>query len=202
MALLTRFAGPARLFTGWDIKRTLSLITPVYGLLKGVPTEVPLASTYWRKKIPIPTQPDPDRDGCGLLWCSPVVPCKGEAIKEATTVAEAILLECGFEPQMSVSLATERSAICVITINYDRMVPGEDGRALECYRRLTETLVERGYPPYRLNVSGMDIACGHEAYDATLLSIRRALDPQGILAPGRYEPIEAPAEAPCRQDVA
>ena len=31
-----------------------------------------LTSAYWRKKTAMPAQMDPDRDGCGLLWCSPV----------------------------------------------------------------------------------------------------------------------------------
>jgi 4-cresol dehydrogenase (hydroxylating) len=187
LALLKRFAGPARWVTGWDVKATLAVLDPVYHLLKGVPTEAPMASTYWRMRMPVPAQPDPDRDGCGLLWCSPVVPNTGRDIAEATGVAEAILLEHGFEPQMSVSLVSGRAAICVITICYDRAAPGEDVRALECYRRLAETLVARGYPPYRLNVGVMDLVGGHDAYAAAVGAVRLALDPQGILAPGRYE---------------
>ena len=188
LGLLTRFAGPARWLTGLDVKGTVTVLSPVYQLLKGVPTEAPMASTYWRKRTPIPLRPDPDRDGCGLLWCSPLVPNTGRHIAEATRLAEAILLQHGFEPQVSVSLATSRSAICVIAISYDRSVPGEDARALKCYRHLAETLIDRGYPPYRLNVGGMDLTGTDGAYAATLQAIRRALDPRGILAPGRYEP--------------
>jgi 4-cresol dehydrogenase (hydroxylating) len=76
----------------------------------------------------------------------------------------------------------------VITISYDRDVPGDDERAGDCYRTLAELLAERGYPPYRLNVSAMDLMRSGGAYDAALRAVRGVLDPQGILAPGRYEP--------------
>ena len=201
LAMLRRFSGLARWVTGWDVTRTLAVLEPVYHLLKGVPTEAPLASTYWRKRTPVPADPDPDRDGCGLLWCSPVVPNTGRHLTEVAHLAESILPDHGFEPQMSISLATERSAICVITISYDRHAPGEDGRALQCYRRLAETLIARGYPPYRLNVAAMDLVAGDETYEALVLALRDALDPRGLLSPGRYEPAPRARRGPSRADL-
>ena len=43
-----------------------------------------MASAYWRKKTPPPADMDPDRDGCGLLWCSPVLPNTGAPRREVT----------------------------------------------------------------------------------------------------------------------
>jgi 4-cresol dehydrogenase (hydroxylating) len=188
LALMERFAMPFRFLTGWNIEKTLKVLRPVYNLLKGIPTDTPLQSTYWRKKMPIPAQMHPDRDGCGLLWCSPVVPNTGRHVAAVTTLATKIVLEHGFEPQMSISLATERSVFCVTTISYDRDIPGEDERAIECYRVLTEQLLARGYPPYRLNVSSMRYAKTDDAYAGMLRDLKTALDPNRILAPGRYEP--------------
>jgi 4-cresol dehydrogenase (hydroxylating) len=193
LGIMGRFAAPFRLLTGWDVRHTIRVIEPVYNLMKGVPTETTLASVYWRKKPGVPAGTDPDRDGCGLLWCSPVVPMTGADLRDVTGLATEVLLDGGFEPQISVSLATERSAICVITISYDRAEPGEDARALACYRRLTGELLSRGYPPYRLNVAAMDVLQEPAAYADALRALKGALDPAGILAPGRYEPAE-PAE--------
>src|SRR5205085_7738669 len=77
LAMASRFAGVYQWLTGWNLRRTLTVLRPVYGLMKGIPTEHPLASTYWRKREAPPAQMDPDRDGCGLLWCSPVAPNDG-----------------------------------------------------------------------------------------------------------------------------
>jgi 4-cresol dehydrogenase (hydroxylating) len=111
-----------------------------------------------------------------------------------TRLAADVLLHHGFEPQMSVSLATERSLICVTTISFDRSVPGQDERAQRCYDDLVGQLLARGYPPYRLNVSSMHHAAAGEAYGDLLSKLKQVLDPEGILAPGRYQPNFAYAE--------
>ncbi len=187
LGLMARFTKPFSVLTGWDVNRTVKAIAPVYGLLKGVPTESPLASAYWRKRTGVPAQMDPDRDGCGLLWCSPVVPNTGAHATEVTQLARDVLLKHGFEPQISISMATERSLFCVTTISYDRDVAGEDDRAAECYRALIEELLARGYPPYRLNVSSMHYSGPENAYAGVLREMKAAFDPNHILAPGRYE---------------
>ena len=188
LAFMRRFAGPIGLVSRWDLRRVLKVLLPVYGLMQGVPTDATMASAYWRKKTPPPTDPDPDRDGCGLLWCSPVVPNVGDEVLKVTRLATAIVADHGFEPQMSLSMASERMSICVITISYDRAVEGEDARALACYRVLLDRLIAAGYPPYRLSVASMDGLGGAPTYSRALAALRSALDRQGILAPGRYEP--------------
>src|SRR5262249_35726633 len=122
-----------------------------------------------------------------------------------TDLTTRIVLEHGFEPQMSLSLATERSAICVTTISYDRHVAEEDERALACYKELTEELIARGYPPYRLNVRSMTYPHGSHEYGAVIGKLKAALDPNGILAPGRYDapqPEHEMAEEPVLRAVA
>jgi len=187
IALMSRFAGPFRFIAGWDVKKTLNVLEPAYNLLKGVPTKVTLASAYWRKRMPPPADMDPDRDGCGLLWCSPVLPNTGRHAAEVAALAQRVILEHRFEPQMSLSLTSERSAICVITISYDREIAGEDQRALACYRDLTARLLERGYPPYRLSLASMHHADADRSYSRAVQSLKDALDPNRVLAPGRYE---------------
>ena len=149
---------------------------------QGEPTDATMASMYWRKTFTPPGTPDPGRDRCGLLWCSPIVPNVGSHATEVTNLATRVLLEYGFEPQMSVSLATERTLICVITIGYDRDVPGADQKATRCYRSLTTELLERGYRPYRLNVDSMDFMGGDGDYATLLRALKAAVDPNGILA--------------------
>jgi 4-cresol dehydrogenase (hydroxylating) len=188
LRIVARYGKPFRFVTGWDLNRTLKVLAPVYNLMKGIPTDAPLESAYWRKKTAIPASMDPDRDGCGLLWCSPTFPSTGAHAADVADVATRIVLEHGFEPQMSISLKGDRNSICVIAISYDRAVPGEDERALSCYKTLTQELLARGYPPYRLNIESMRYVSSSTEYSQVLRSLKAALDPGGILAPGRYEP--------------
>ncbi|HJZ96096.1 MAG TPA: FAD-binding oxidoreductase [Candidatus Solibacter sp.] len=188
LAMAERFAGVYQLLTGWNLKRTLAVLRPVYGLMKGIPTDRPLASTYWRKRMPPPAQMDPDRDGCGLLWCSPVAPNDGRHAKLITSLASEIILRHGFEPMISLTVLTDRTLSCILSLGYDRDVAGEDDRAMACYRELLDRLALQGYYSYRLSVGGMKSMGEPGTYHKVLESLKQALDPNGILAPGRYVP--------------
>ncbi|MDQ1470407.1 MAG: 4-cresol dehydrogenase (hydroxylating) flavoprotein subunit [Bryobacterales bacterium] len=190
LSLASRFKGVYKTLSGLDLTRTLQLLRPVYGLLKGIPTRATLGSTYWRKRMAVPADPDPDRDGCGLLWTAPVAPMEGHAARTLIGMAERTLLAHGFEPQISLTLLTERSLACVISITYDREVPGEDGKAMAAYIDLQTQLEREGYYSYRLGIAGMRTLNSNPAYGQLLRDLKRALDPGNVIAPGRYIPGE------------
>ncbi len=181
-----RFSGVYRLVTGWDLAHTLEVLKPVYGLMKGIPTAKPMESVYWRKKTPAPAQPDPDRDGCGLLWFSPISPARGQDVDRLASLGSSVLLDFGFEPMISLTLIGDRTVACVISIAYDRDVPDEDARAAGCYSALQRSLSEEGYQPYRLGIQSMDGLRSEDGYSQVLRTIKNALDPHNVMAPGRY----------------
>ena len=188
LRMAARFTGLYRMLTGLDLTRTLELVKPVYGLLGGVPTKQPLGSAYWRKSMPVPSDPDPDRDGCGLIWTAPVAPMEGNEALKLSRLVETRLLAHGFEPMISFTLLTERAIACVVSITYDRARPGEDARAMDCYLELQSELEREGYYSYRLATPALPAPCADTAYGRLLQGIRTALDPNDILAPGRYVP--------------
>jgi 4-cresol dehydrogenase (hydroxylating) len=186
LRLASRFSKLFGLFSSWDISRALELVRPVYGLMKGEPTDQPLRSAYWRKRNPPPARMNPDRDRCGLLWFSPVAPAEGRHARALADIASRILLSHGFEPLLSITLITDRALICVISITYDRDQPGEDERARECYGALQEETIAKGYLPYRLGIQSMEPTKAEGTYARILEGIKMVTDPAGILAPGRY----------------
>lgn len=186
LALARRFSVPYRMLTGWDVSAALALLEPVYGLMQGVPTAQPLASAYWRKREPPPTEMHPDRDRCGLLWCAPVAPLDGGHAERLSAIACVTLLSHGFEPLISISLVTERAIMCVVSISFDRDVDGEDGRALACYHGLLDALSAEGYHSYRLGVQAAGRPSRADSAQPLLERLKQACDPHGILAPGRY----------------
>jgi 4-cresol dehydrogenase (hydroxylating) len=198
LRIASAFARPYEFFTGWNLKRTLALLQPVYGLMKGIPTAHPLASTYWRKRTAPPTAMDPDRDGCGLLWASPVAPADGQHASRLTALASGILLDHGFEPMISLTMITDRSLACVVSIAFDRELAGEDERALNCYHELMGRLADGGYHPYRLGLASMAGGDASDAYSDLLRKLKNTVDPVGILAPGRYVDTEAVAPEKAR----
>ncbi len=154
----------------------------------GVPHEGSLASMYWRRKVPVPGEIDPHADGCGFIWCTFVVPFAGKDIWRATSLAEEIVLHHGFEPQLALIAATERAVLAAISIVYDRTVVGQDAAAMACHNDVFDRLVGAGYYPSRLGLQSM-ARLPRAADDSALImrKIKDAIDPAGIISPGRYE---------------
>jgi 4-cresol dehydrogenase (hydroxylating) flavoprotein subunit len=193
LQLASRFAKLYEHLTGWNLSRMLAVLQPVYGLMKGIPTDHPLFSTYWRKRTPPPASMDPDRDGCGLIWCSPMAPNDGANAREVTELATGLVLRHGFEPAISLTMITERTLACIISLAYDRAAAGEDEKAMGCYHDLLETLAGQGYYSYRLSIGSMGAMGQPGTYSDLLQAVKRTLDPRGILAPGRYIPAAFPS---------
>jgi 4-cresol dehydrogenase (hydroxylating) flavoprotein subunit len=161
---------------------------PAFRFLQGIPHQGSLASTYFRKRTPPPAELDPDRDGCGVLWCCPTLPFRGRDLAAAADLAEQLLLEHGFEPLLAAVAQTERTLYFVPLIVYDRDVPGEDARALAAHDALLSACEVRGWLPYRLGIQSMSML--PPALDDTervLARLKATLDPARVIAPGRYE---------------
>ena len=65
--------------------------------------------------------------------------------------------------------------------------PADAERARAWYRESREAYVENGYPPYRATTMSMaEVLDANPAAKAFLKSIKLAVDPNNLIAPGRY----------------
>ena len=109
-------------------------------------------------------------------------------------IIEDRVLSDGFEPLIRIAMTTDRSLFLTTLIAFDRRHKGERQAARDCHRALTAELIEAGYPPYRAGIDEMDLLDPHgSSHWAVVAALKRALDPDGVLAPGRYEPAVAAA---------
>jgi 4-cresol dehydrogenase (hydroxylating) len=154
----------------------------------GIPHQESLRSVYWRKRAPAPPDPDPDRDRCGVVWAAPALPFTGRDVMSAARLCEEVILGHELEPLLAMVGQTERVVYLIPLLVYDRDVPGADEQAMRCHDALLAKLVEAGYPPYRLGVQSMDGSpAPRDDHGALMERLKRALDPNDILAPGRYD---------------
>ena len=187
---------PLRRITGTDLSEVLKTIYDESVFL-GFPTEKSTKSTYWRKSTPLPAEMDPDRDRCGVIWLCPVVPFEGRHILRAVAIVNETARQFQFEPQIAFISPSERAVYLFPSIVYDRLVSGEDERAMACHDRMLEAMIREGYYPYRLGVQSMKALAGAaNGYDRVVGRIKDLLDPGHILAPGRYEFQDSGAERP------
>jgi 4-cresol dehydrogenase (hydroxylating) len=117
-----------------------------------------------------------------------VAPLDGEHAAAISAISYRVLIKHGFEPMISITLLTERAIGCVVSIGYDRDIPGEDERAAACHRELLKELNAAGYVPYRLGLDSMNQMRTADGFNNLLKALKDSVDPHGILAPGRYEP--------------
>lgn len=173
--------------TGIDLRGTLDLLYNK-NLQRGIPTEKAISMVYWRKQSPVPSNMDPDRDGCGIIWLAPSVPFDGQHVIAALKIIEETAKLHQFEPNVGLQCVTERSIDMTVAIAYDRDVAGEDERAFACHDEMMQKLLLEGYIPYRLSTQLMNsLPPAKDDYGKLLQELKRALDPNNILAPGRYD---------------
>lgn len=154
----------------------------------GQPTDQNVRSAYWRKKTGLPQRLDPDADRCGLLWMCFAIPLAGDEIRQVLDGVESIIFRHGFEPNVGFNCVSGRCAHLYLSLIYDRDVDGEDDQAVACHDEVIEALKARGHLPYRLGLLSMSsLPPSDDDCHKWLREIKRTLDPNSILAPGRYD---------------
>jgi 4-cresol dehydrogenase (hydroxylating) len=108
-------------------------------------------------------------------------------VERLAKITVEMMLKFGFEPMISLTMLTPRIVYSVLAITYDRDVPGEDERAMECYHQLVGACQREGYYPYRSGIQSQNCSPSSDEYCSLLGKLKQALDPNGILAPGRYQ---------------
>ena len=154
----------------------------------GIPSWQGIHTWYNQTGVGLKTKPQPEQDGCGLLWLGPVFPLRAELVIRGLRMIHATVDEHGFDPHVSMIFNSPRSVILNIGIGYDRSLPGTDQRAQACYDAVLGKLVQMGCYPYRLPIHKLNsLPPSDDGYDGLIRRLKHCLDPHNILAPGRYD---------------
>jgi len=122
-----------------------------------------------------------------VIFCVPTVPFEGEHVRIALQIVKEALEKYAFEPILIIGCISARVIYLNVDITYDREVEGEDEKALACHDEMLGRLIEEGYVPYRLGIQSVRLVPEPDDDSGLLLNrLKEALDPSGILAPGRY----------------
>ncbi|MBN1655065.1 MAG: FAD-binding oxidoreductase [Deltaproteobacteria bacterium] len=178
-------AGPLNKITGMNITNAINTLY-FNSVFLGHPQRV--TAMYWRKRMAIPSDLDPNRDGCGLYWICVSLPFDCASITRLAEIVEEGSLRHNLEPQYMFWAANPWSLKSFIIIMYDREIDGEDQNAFNCYNLLCAQLHHAGFTPNRLGIQSMkSVAPDQQPYIDFIQRMKRLLDPNDILAPGRYD---------------
>jgi 4-cresol dehydrogenase (hydroxylating) flavoprotein subunit len=176
---------------GEYLRNILSKIGSSLDIMMGHPSEVALQLAYW-KNTNIPPQSaqlNPSRDRCGLVWYSPLIPMKGDAVRRYVNhVSETCKLNA-VEPLITLTAFSERCFGSSVPLLFNSNNESEVNNVHDCYNSLFEKGLELGFPPYRLGIHSMNkIDADSSAYWSTVKKIKSCIDPKDIISPGRYVP--------------
>lgn len=123
----------------------------------------------------------------GIIWFAPVVPNDGETIHHLNENCKQIVHAHKFDYAAGIFLYGPRSGMVIMKIIYDKAIEGESERALQALKALHDWTINEGFQVYRSSISMMDyvLDCNPQ-YKNFISKIKRAVDPNNIIAPGKY----------------
>lgn len=129
----------------------------------------------------------PAKDGQGILWFAPLVPLTSAGVKAYSDKMAQVLLKHGFDPLLAVTTRTSRVHSGTIPLLFKK-TPEDIARAKRCYTEMVQVGLTMGMPPYRIGVDYMHLTWPRDEQHEMWQTLQQALDPSGIIAPGRYLP--------------
>ncbi|MBO9578079.1 MAG: FAD-binding oxidoreductase [Microbacteriaceae bacterium] len=131
-------------------------------------------------------------DHIGHIGFSPVVPLTGEHVREVVDLLRGISeREAGVNFVAGLCTISERSTVLVSGLNFDVHDEAAAKRAFATVKRMVREAGRLGYGEYRAHLDFMDEAAeeysfGDHAYRRFVERVKDAVDPNGILSPGRH----------------
>lgn len=174
---------------GRSIQNLFDTLSKTLQLLAGAPSEIALPLPYWLAgQMPADGRPmDPAKDGCGLIWYSPLVPINGEVVREFSSIVNRVCIEHGIEPLITLTSLSDKCFDSTVPLLFDPQDTDHTARASACYTALLAEGRKIGCTPYRAPIDAMEAFMSVDApYWQIVNLLKRELDPGGLIAPGRY----------------
>ncbi|MDY0273389.1 MAG: FAD-binding oxidoreductase [Advenella sp.] len=126
------------------------------------------------------------RGGGGSMWFAPVSQARGSECDKQKTLAKTIINKHGLD-YVGEFIVGWRDMHHVIDLVYNRADPDEMKRADACFNELLDEFEKEGYAVYRVNTHFQErVAQSYGPVKRKLEhTLKRALDPNNILAPGK-----------------
>lgn len=165
----------------------LAAVAPLNGLASGAPTDAAVDNLLWRfGRTDLPAE-QLARSDCGVLYVNPALPMDGAFVSDVIAGMIALAASQGQRLYVTINIETENSLVAITNLLFNRSSPEESDAARHCAAALHAYIRERGLEVYRARQDMMSqVVDASSPYWQAAATLKRALDPDGVIAPGRY----------------
>src|SRR5262249_54192910 len=133
------------------------------------------------------TNVDPARDGCGMMWGAFACPITSRDTRDFLSCVRPIFERHGFDCSMSFLMINTRTVYALLQFFFDKDDPAECERMRVLYDEVLVAAPRAGFQQMRTSLTGYRNILEHAPeYAGLASSLKQALDPANVLAPGRY----------------
>ncbi|HEY3357924.1 MAG TPA: FAD-binding oxidoreductase [Polyangia bacterium] len=129
-----------------------------------------------------------DHPGGGLTWVGTYGPLS--RLEEGAAAGQAVLDRFGYPPILvSRPMKGGHFAVLRYILTFDKKVPAEVARAREATGAMLDAILPLGFIPYKTPGWAVDVLKTHldPGFQRLVREVKRLLDPDGIMNPGRWE---------------
>jgi len=117
------------------------------------------------------------------------VTMKPEMIRKYTQMVRSVCQKHGMEPLITLTSISSRCFDSTVPLLFNTGDQDETDRARKCYEELFDLGRSMGLLPYRVSINHMDKVINPDsAYWKMVAAIKKSIDPNNIISPGRYCP--------------
>lgn len=196
LAMGFRLLHPLRRVSPWARANAAAIaaIQPLQGLADGRPTDAAISNLLWRFGQPHAPARELDASNCGLIFINPALPMDGAAVVAIVADMKSLAGDFGHELYVTLNIETTTSLVAVVNLLFDRSDVQEVANAHACARALWHYLREQGLEVYRARADMMaELVDPQDAFWRTAWALKEVFDPDNLIAPGRYNLAQAPA---------
>ncbi len=191
-----------RLMRIFPMKSTASLhraLSSMIGFSRGEPSDIAIESFAGSTGEPADGTASPaarvDRSPLGSVYAVPLSPLRLEDADALITLIRGCARTLGLAtPEITLNILSHQVLEAVVSLQFDKTRPEETERAHRFLSSLHDALLASGFHPYRLDIENL-----HRYVDPvdpfwkTVELIKKTLDPDAVISPGRYSAGPGPA---------
>lgn len=174
--------GLIQLLSNSDQKTVIKASEKLRGFHQGIPSNAGIQFLLNNESKTV------DKSKTGFLLYTPLAPLSGDNAELFYKLTAELANTLSVKYAMTLNMVSDRVLEAVISVHFDNQIQAEVSKAHDFVDALNKIFSVRGFYPYRININEQARNNQKPSGQSSLVleKIKKVLDPNGVIAPGRY----------------